>query len=160
MRRARFKLAYTRAHGKEHVSLDSDSCTLRPQLVEIRGQGRRVFLSQREHHVATGNVPISASMHLSGLLLLFYSSISSRACRMTVPGSVSPAIPLTRLRIVVLAREEGRRHRCMSPVVRVSAYLRWDFGAARARERKGERERTNSREHYVQRKCNGIRRVR
>lgn len=72
------------------------------------------------------------------------------------PGSVSPAIPLTRLRIVVLAREEGQRHRCMSPVVRVSAYLPWDFGASRARERKGERERgrTNSRERYVQRKCN------
>lgn len=54
-------------------------------------------------------------------------------------GSVPPAIPLTRLRIVVLAREEDPRASTRVRVVRVSAYLRRDFGATNGLRRDKER---------------------
>jgi len=54
-------------------------------------------------------------------------------------GSVPPAIPLTRLRIVVLAREEDSGTLTRISVVRVGAYLRGDFGATSGSRRDKER---------------------
>lgn len=82
-------------------------------------------------------------------------------------GSVPPAIPLTRLRIVVLAREEDPMASTRVPVVRVSAYLRGDFGATSGPRRDKERilgergnatrselDRTRRRRNVVQCGCN------
>lgn len=54
--------------------------------------------------------------------------------------SVPAAIPLTRLRIVVLAREEDPMASTRAPVVRVSAYLRGDFCATSGSRRDIARE--------------------
>lgn len=141
MCRARFKLSYTQSACKGTRFPWFGSCTLRPLACrDQRTRRTRVLVAERTscRNGECANLRVDAPFPAAAAFLLVH--FEPGAPHDGIRGSVSPAIPLTRLRIVVLAREEGRRHRCMSPVVRVSAYLRWDFGIARARERERARE--------------------
>lgn len=80
------------------------------------------------------------------LVAAFFTRSFGTGC---VAGSVPPAIPLTRLHNVVLAREEDPGASTCVHVVRVSAYLRGDFGVTRGSRRDEGRD--------MRWECNGIR---